>query len=880
MKTTIRMKINGSYSALLLCFLSAFILLVSQMDTLKENRNELITKNMQVQTLMDKLEKDIVAIERAQQNVLITGMEKDRETYHATKEDFESTWQQLYLRMDHRQTQQAHLQTINHHIEKWMTQVVEPSMTTTNKLRGEEMPQLLNDRHKRVALTAIEQMKEREKSDVTSEMKRLDQMNNRIVIMIGTFLVIAIAVAIILSNILSKTISQSMQSITNALQHMAHSKSNFKERIRIKGHDEIRALSEATNDLLDDFEKRTWLQTKETQIVKSYQGVNGILRLSELFLTELAHLTTASYGAFYVKNNEDETFVKQASYAGDLADIGRATFLLGEGLIGQCALDKKMMSLDALEHYQVIHTGLGEMPPNMVQLIPILFENETIAVLELATTTTFTKMELQLMQNAVDTFGATVNSVLSRMRIVQLLNDSRSMTEELQVQSEELQTQTEELQTQTDELTNINERLEERTREAEEKTTELENAKRNLEQTAQELLQSNEYKSQFLANMSHELRTPLNSILILSEILTDEQQNNEHAEMASVINKSGRELLTLINDILDLSKVEAGKLDMVFEEVNVYELLSYVEQSFKYMLKDKNIEFVVTYEKNLIDTVYTDQQRVEQILKNLLSNAFKFTNEGIIEVSIANAEPTIEQQERAKDWIAITVSDTGIGIEKDQQQAIFEAFRQVDGKTIRKYGGTGLGLSICQRFIELLGGSISLESELGKGSTFTVVLPSLPQGMQAEQLPDEKIITEEKIGQQDFKGKNVLVVDDDVRNIYALEKVLHQQGMDVKSVTNGNECLAYMATNPPIDIILMDIMMPELNGYDTMRILREKEQIEIPIIALTAKAMQNDCEKCLAAGANDYISKPLNIPQLLSVLRVWLSRSNPSSISH
>lgn len=483
------------------------------------------------------------------------------------------------------------------------------------------------------------------------------------------------------------------------------------------------------------------------------------------------------------------------------------------------------------------------------------------------------------------------------MEVVQLLNESRAMseelqaqTEELQTQSEELQTQSEELQAQTEELTNINEQLEERTREAEEKTAELEITKSDLERNAEELIQSSKYKSEFLANMSHELRTPLNSILILSEMLAENakaENQEEDEEFARVINSSGKDLLNLINDILDLSKIEAGKLEMIYEEVNINELPLYLKQSFTHFSNDKDVVFNVVKEDDVADVIHTDHKRFQQILKNLLSNAFKFTEHGSVNVHLYNPSLTKEQQRISEQWLAISVTDTGIGIPKEKHELIFESFQQADGATVRKYGGTGLGLSICKEFAQLLGGTITLDSTEGEGSTFTLYIPSLQTGLpnnvempaesifevpSVEETPDATQTDMPAIVEENFfKNKRVLIVDDDERNIFALEKTLQQHGMIVDSVRNGRECLNFIEKDRHVDVILMDIMMPELDGYDTMQILREDMNIELPIIALTAKAMKSDREKCIAAGATDYISKPLNLEQLFSVLRVWLT---------
>ncbi|WML48781.1 ATP-binding protein [Neobacillus sp. PS3-34] len=456
----------------------------------------------------------------------------------------------------------------------------------------------------------------------------------------------------------------------------------------------------------------------------------------------------------------------------------------------------------------------------------------------------------------------------------------------------------------------INEQLGERNLEAEQKTRELEKVKVNLEKQAEQLKLSSRYKSEFLANMSHELRTPLNSILILSEMLSDsneESLSEEQQEFARVINSSGQDLLSLINDILDLSKVEVGKLDMVFGEMNLSELPGILERNFSHIAKNKGIEFSILKDENAPGIFYTDEQRFQQIMKNLLSNAFKFTENGNVSVSIGvpSSEKIANENLRYtdSDWLEIKVTDSGIGIPKDKQTLIFDAFQQVDGATMRKYGGTGLGLSICKEFAGLLGGSITVESEEGKGSVFTLYLPSLPSGLVKQEatviateevagglgqdenefvadsieiIAENEVLISEDLPLNLLRNKKVLVVDDDNRNIFALKNALAHEGMDIVTAQNGLECLETLKATEDIDIVLMDIMMPGMDGYETMRRIRSNQKYDsLPIVALTAKAMKGDREKCLEAGASDYISKPLKLDQLLSVLRVWLS--NPST---
>lgn len=466
------------------------------------------------------------------------------------------------------------------------------------------------------------------------------------------------------------------------------------------------------------------------------QGINDTSTLADSFLTKLAPILGAAYGLFYLRQGagEQQRLVKMASYAAHGDQSGLESFRLGEGLIGQAAVEKRTFLLNtAPEHRINLTSGLGTLQPKSILIVPFEYEGKVVAVVEFASTESFTSQHLKLLEQIDTHFGVAINSVVGRMEIERLLSESQVMTEELQTQTEELQTQSEELQMQQEEMRMTTEHLEEQNLFAEQKTKELEKAKEELEAYSEQLKQSSQYKSNFLANMSHELRTPLNSILILSQLLAENENhtlNSDEEGYAKVINTSGKDLLTLIDDILDLSKVEAGKLILTMDEVNVSEIPEHMKLLFQPVAEQKEIAFHINVNANVPQLLYTDGQRLQQILKNLLSNAFKFTEKGSVTLDIQKAGSHEVQKlvpaHINKDVLAISVTDTGIGIPLDKQQLIFEAFQQVDGETNRQYGGTGLGLSICNEFTKLLGGSIVLESSPKKGvlllSTYQVCL--------------------------------------------------------------------------------------------------------------------------------------------------------------
>lgn len=663
----------------------------------------------------------------------------------------------------------------------------------------------------------------------------------------------------------------------------------------------------------DEIMEQNWIESNSADIVKIYSKHVAVSSLAENFITKLTPLMGANLGAFYLKDETEGKphFKKVASYAGEKGLPGRDGFDAGEGLAGQCAAEKRTMLLEDIpSDFKVISTGLGEAAPKNIIMAPVMMKDEVIAVVELGSLSVFSLGSKKLLENVLETLGIGIANIIGRMEVERLLLESQAQNEELQAQSEELQSQSEELQAQseelqmqTEELRMMNEQLEERSRDAELKSEELQAAKEDLEQKARELEQSSTYKSEFLANMSHELRTPLNSILLLSEMMLDDHEHGlseEQKEFSKVIHSSGQDLLNLINDILDLSKVEAGKLEVSFEEVFLDEFAGRLERQFAQVAKNKNIDFTVSVSGDITPIIYTDEQRLQQVLKNLLSNAFKFTENGSVSIKIERA---VERETvgcplagQSDTWVKFSVTDSGIGIPKDKQHMIFEAFQQVDGAIMRKYGGTGLGLSISREFSHLLGGLCKVRSQEGKGSTFTVIIPNLPNGYPSMndleshdqvaasmELDVTTAVVPESHEADDLQethvgkttvltGKTVVITDDDHRNIFTLKNLLQKEGMKVITAENGVDCLEKMKELAQVDIVLMDIMMPVMDGYETIRQIRSNnENKDMPIIALTAKAMKGDREKCLEAGANDYISKPMKLDQLLSAMRVWLS---------
>ncbi|MQS14223.1 HAMP domain-containing protein [Streptomyces kaniharaensis] len=747
-------------------------------------------------------------------------------------------------------------------------------------------------------------------------------------------------------------------------------------RIDVDAAGELDELKDNINQMIANLRETTrtnqeqdWLKTNLARISGLLQGRRDLEAVASLIMTELTPVVSAQHGAFFLAqpagrtaelitedDDENDTVLRLIGSYGYQRRAMPTTFRPGESLIGQAAVEKRAIILkEAPPGYLKIASGLGEASPAHIVVLPVLFEGRLLGVIELATFSSFTTVALDFLNQIADLIGVTVNTISVNTKTEGLLLESQRLTAELSMRSAELEARQEELERTNEELQEKAEQLAQQNRDIEIKNSEIEEARQVLEERAEQLALASRYKSEFLANMSHELRTPLNSLLILAKLLSDNNEGNlspKQVEFADTIHGAGSDLLQLINDILDLSKVEAGKMDVRPARIALVQLVDYVEATFQPVALDKNLDFAVRVSPTLPVTLHTDEQRLQQVLRNLISNAVKFTDAGAVDFSIRPAGPETPQHVREQlletgsitdpddRLIAFSVSDTGIGIPGNKLREIFEAFKQADGTTSRKYGGTGLGLSISREIARLLGGEIHAESELGKGSTFTLYLPlhaEAPDAASAERPADRQAaptaqalrasvgvtpvgvpvpvgenpadhwaqevreLAEERRrgaverrraaapellaegrpaepiplrpGRTDtrFDGQQVLIVDDDVRNVFALTSVLEQHGLTVLYAENGREGIEMLEQHEHVALVLMDIMMPEMDGYATTEAIRRMPQFAgLPIIALTAKAMKGDREKSLAAGATDHITKPVETDHLLSVMHEWL----------
>ncbi|OWW22368.1 HAMP domain-containing protein [Noviherbaspirillum denitrificans] len=973
---------------------------------------------------------------------------------------------------------------------------------------------------------------------------------------------------------LTENLNQMAATLTTQVRAIAEvatavTRGDLSRSIQVEARGEVSYLKDNINEMIRNLKETTqknaqqdWLKTNIARFTRLLQGQRDLSAVTTLILSELAPLVHAHHGVFYRMDaaQDDPCLRVVSTYGYRSAEELTRTFRPGQGLVGQCAVEKQRVWLTNVPRdYIQISSGLGAAPPTNIVVLPILFEQQVMAVIEIASLERFTETHLNFLDQLMESIGVVLNTIEANSRTESLLTQSQSLAQELQQTNLELAEKARLLSEQ-----NI---------EVERKNREVEQAKFALEEKASQLALSSKYKSEFLANMSHELRTPLNSLLILAQQLSDNPEGNltpGQVEFARTIHGSGSDLLTLINDILDLSKIESGTVTLELSEYRFESLRSYVERTFRHMADAKKIDFRIELDNGLPPSMRTDTTRLQQILKNLLSNAFKFTPHGQVALRIDVASggwtadhPTLSGADAV---LAFSVTDTGVGISQDKLQLIFEAFQQADGSTARKYGGTGLGLSISRELARLLSGEIRVESELGSGSTFTLYLPYHREGIAvydyppAQALPSDlppsmppvpglredafdlqhedddappddrailapgepavlivdgdednamellgharghnfkgivalqpdsalaltrdyrpaailldidrdessftildrlkrdpgtrhipvhvlsendsreralrhgaiswlqkpvsvgrmheelkriqqfvtsarrhllvveddpiqrdaivRLIGDEDIhieavetGQDALRllrrapfdcvvldlrlpdvdgfdlleqigadyalrnvpivvytaadldaeqtdrlqriaktvvlkdarsperlvaetalflhrsldslpetqrrmlddvqaadvslaGRKVLIVDDDLRNIFALSSVLERQHMKVLYAENGRDGIEILQSDPSIDIVLMDIMMPGMDGYDTMRAIRKNARFRsLPIITLTAKAMKGDRDKCIAAGASDYITKPVDTGQLLSLIRVWI----------
>jgi signal transduction histidine kinase/HAMP domain-containing protein/ActR/RegA family two-component response regulator len=697
---------------------------------------------------------------------------------------------------------------------------------------------------------------------------------------------------------LTDNVNQLAANLTNQVRAIADvatavTEGDLTRQVGVDASGEVAVLKDKLNEMIRNLRETTrqnteqdWLKTNLERFTRMLQGQRDLATVSNMLLSELAPLLSAQHGVFYtLVNLEDggEPVLRfQAGYGFKERKHLASQFRLGEGLVGQCAVEKERILLtDVPSDYVRINSGLGESTPLNIIVLPILFEGSIRAVVELASFSQFSATHQAFLDQLTESIGLVLNTIEANTITENLLKQSQSQAQALQSQQEELRSSNEELETQASRLADQN-------IEVERKNEEVELAKRLVEEKAEQLAVSSQYKSEFFSNMSHELRTPLNSLLILARQLEDNPDQNlteQQVQYANVIHSAGTDLLRLLDDILDLAKVESGTVTLELSELPLVQLCDTLERDFGHVAEQKGLTLTVELEPGVPPTIATDPGRLRQVLKNLLSNAFKFTDQGGVSIRVSQAQsgwnPEHGALGRADAVTAFSVADTGIGIAPDVQRRIFEAFAQGDGTTARRYGGTGLGLSICRELVQLLGGQLALSSTQDEGSTFTVYLPSTVAGLTApEPTPDLEAVVLRLAPPggaiTDLVGKKALVVDDDFRNIFALTSLLERCHLEVVSAESGADGIAMLKQVPDIDVVLMDIMMPVMDGYATMRAMRKLTQFaQLPILAITANVSAGERERCLDAGASAYIPKPVDSSEFSVVLGQWLA-SDPS----
>ncbi|MBP1153630.1 MULTISPECIES: CHASE3 domain-containing protein [unclassified Paenibacillus] len=893
-RTSIRTKIALGYLAILLCLGFSTFVLMDQMYTRQTEIQHMISHDLETNHLSNRIEKHVLDMETGYRGYVLTGNSTYLEPYYKGKQQWLQDYNRLLLLIsDDTPSQQQNLEAIKSTIEEWILTSEDPSIALTEQSRIELLNQMYKDdpgkKHMDLLRQQFESLRSIEQERTAARISELESKITLLKTELYLLVLAAIPISIIITFLISNSIVEPIRQVVGTIRSIASSENNLTTRIKVHTKDEIRDLAEVTNLLLDSFEHQNWLKSTIAETATIYQGKVNVTELAQSFLNKLAVLLNATHGVFYIKSGfgEPNKLIKAATYAesGDLP--AKNTIWIGEGLVGQAAQEQKVISVpDIPPDYVQISSSFGNAPPRSLLIFPVTFEGEVEAVIELASLKSFTPLQLELLEQIRDSFGIAVHSVAGRMELERLYCESQALTEELQSYSTKLRIQQEALIATNESLRQSEERLQWQ--------------KHALEQQAEDLSAMSKYKSEFLANMSHELRTPLNSMLILSQLLADNKEGNltdKQKEFAQTIYSSGCDLLRLIDEILDLSKVEAGKMELNLELCSLESLTDNLARSFDPVADKKGIRFHIQYGQNVPSEIYTDEYRLQQILRNFLSNAFKFTSKGSVSLRIERMTHIFRNDdEDVIPAIAFSVMDTGIGIPSDKLDLIFEAFRQVDGSTVRKYGGTGLGLTISRELSRLLGGSIRVESSSGAGSRFTLYLPenlkspiispntsesdlevaaSSADNVQSSYLAEVYHTLEETETTADgrenaehmFADKNVLLVEDDIRNVFALSSVLEKLRMNVIYADNGRDALTQLESLPEIDLILMDIMMPEMGGLETIRQIRSIPEYEqVPIIALSAKVMAEDRQQSLEAGASDYIRKPVDLSKLLSML--------------
>ncbi len=706
---------------------------------------------------------------------------------------------------------------------------------------------------------------------------------------------------------LGLSMSQMVLSLQN-IGRVAESVAQGDYDITIEPKSEKDRLSRAMNQMLlnlrafsQESDKEQWIKTGLAELSVVMRGGLGIGELADKVLTFLANYLNAKIGVFYVVEDTGNATLA-ASYAYTRRKSLSSEIKPGEGLVGQVLKEGKVISLSNVpEDYIEIHSGLGELAPRNIIVQPLIYERNVKGIIELGAFESFTDNQLELLNQISETIAVSIKSAADRERMQELLEETQQNSEELQRQQEELKSANETLEEQAQALKQSEEKLKAqkamleesnealrlKTDDLERQKSEVEKARAELQKKAEQLAVTSKYKSEFLANMSHELRTPLNSLLLLSQSLAcnkDANLTEEQVEDLNVIHGGGQSLLNLINDILDLSKVEAGKLRIVTSDVDLQELFAKLQEQFKLIAEEQQIDFQISFSKKMNTHLLTDEQRLEQILRNLLSNSFKFTPNGkvLLKAELANKDDLSElSQVNSDDVIAIRVEDTGIGVPESKQKEIFEAFQQADGSTSRAYGGTGLGLTISRELAALLGGEIRLHSVENEGSVFTLYIPRSISELAQPAVRQKTILTETRSSieiepmlkeirapgrEQSNESNALLIVEDDSSFAKILEAMAEKHGFDTLVANTGKDAIALANEKLPAAIVL-DMGLPDMDGLEVLERLKSSTCTrKIPVHIVSA---QDEEVQTLNQGALGFLVKPASEDELEKVFSIF-----------
>lgn len=1145
----------------------------------------------EVQNEVDKLLVQALNQQTGVRGYRLSGEDRFLAPYRAGEVGFGEHLAKLRFLIRDNPTQRTRLEKVEATMLGWRTEIAKPLIALGLGPQYNAQTVVLIDRGKSIfddIRVLLKDMQDAEEALLVNRTEALERTEGIAKLVFLSLLLLGGVLVLLSLRLVQQQIAKPLSSLTGLMTRLSDGDQSI-EVPSVNRRDEIGGLARALavfKAMVIDIEQRNWVKTNAGLIVSQLQAAENRKVFANTLTRMLSPLLNAGVAAFYVFDDTAEQLELFGSYGYQQSKHGLVRYRLGEGLTGQCARDREAIVLDSIPaDYVRIHSGTGEAVPKVIVLLPVQTHERLLGVLEFGSFERFTAAHQALLDELLPTVALSLENLLRALRTQELLEESQTLSEELQASEEEMRVQQEELRTtneslhtksqlletqsaqlmaseeelrvQSEELQVSNEELRQKGSILAEQKKSLEALQLETQEKADELARASQYKSEFLANMSHELRTPLNSLLILSRGLADNEQSHldaDEVESATVIHESGSNLLRLINDILDLSKVEAGKMELVLDEMSLASFSQTLTRNFRHVAKERGLDFEITLAPDLPPSIETDSGKLEQIANNLLSNALKFTRKGSVKVHIGRAAAEAGRQGD----IAIRVTDTGVGIPKDKFEKVFQAFEQADGSTSRHFGGTGLGLSIARGMAQLLGGDIRLESTEGVGTTFTLLLPERHGQPRSGQAPQEreaatptvpaapavvaaptarpgkavagtielqddrhllkpgdtviliveddpafarilidlvrkkgyralfagdgeaglrlatefrptgilldvmlpgmdgfsvieklkashatrhlpvhfisatedhtrgldlgavgfltKPVTREalgaaferllhfaegstrqvlvvdddaasrlavrklvgasnvqiteasggmealaKLGQQDFDcvildlgmpdmngfeflekaatlpavprvviysgrdlspeetlklrqytdsivikgarsperlldevslflhsireapampvrevdssltGRTVLVVDDDMRNIFALSKALRAKGLTVVMAQDGYKAIKQLEENRAIELVLMDIMMPGMDGYQTMGEIRKNPLFaRLPMIAVTAKAMRGDREKCIEAGANDYLSKPIDLDQLFSMMRVWM----------